>query len=481
MSEQSKPDNEFGDQTYWNRPVQGRPKKLVSKYGFTLKSSTKPHVLTKSKTAKAEVTKPATKASTPVESPLRFFKTAQRSTSPVPATTRPRRSPSPTQSTTSSVDTVEYTVSPTRSAHTVAYKSAEEENDDKDEKSIVKIMKSKMPQFSNEVDWEMSIFELGLVLDRVWPHGDKLDIVEYMTSPNYQRSLTEDMETRADRLIYFALTTASKNDSFAKLHKMASCHRDAIPCVLKNEGKKLYQMFHTMFSMTNLHQASLPTIRAEFYAITQKEGESILKYTSRVDVIVATMAKLGERISPGAWIYALGNGLRAEFRECKDGILYTKEGFSSVMSVKTKLLSEEAVITSQLKRTPIAPLPTKTVSFADDEIALINTTKKNLKKLKISPAATTEDSTADTLASPDTALWLKGKGGKNDSKGNGNPKGKRWVAPDQQWNNSNDWTQWSQPPKGKGRGRGLWCDICNRASHSTEWGYLKDPRGMTPA
>jgi hypothetical protein len=80
---------------------------------------------------------------------------------------------------------------------------------------------------------------------------------------------------------------------------MASCHRDAIPCVLKNEGKKLYQMFHTMFSMTNLHQASLPTIRAEFYAITQKEGESILKYTSRVDVIVATMAKLGERISPG--------------------------------------------------------------------------------------------------------------------------------------------------------------------------------------
>ncbi len=105
-------------------------------------------------------------------------------------------------------------------------------------------MKSKMPQFSNEVDWEMSIFELGLVLDRVWPHGDKLDIVDYMTSSNYQRSLTEDMETRADRLIYFALTTASKKDSFAKLQIMASCHRDAIPCVLKNEGKKLYQFAH---------------------------------------------------------------------------------------------------------------------------------------------------------------------------------------------------------------------------------------------
>ena len=237
MSEQTKeqtnPDNEFGDQTYWNRPVQGRQKKLVSKYGFTLKSSTKPQILTKSNTAKAEVTKTA---STTVESPLRFFKTVQRSTSPVPANTRTRRSPSPTKSTTSSVNTVEYTVSPNRSAPTVAYMSAEEEYDDKDEKSIVKIMKSKMPQFSNEVDWEMSIFELGLVLDRVWPHGDKLDIVEYMTSPNYQRSLTEDMETRADRLIYFALTTASKKDSFAKLQIMASCHRDAIPCVLKNEG-----------------------------------------------------------------------------------------------------------------------------------------------------------------------------------------------------------------------------------------------------
>ena len=48
---------------------------------------------------------------------------------------------------------------------------------------------------------------------------------------------------------------------------------------------------------------------------------------------------------------------------------------------------------------------------------------------------------------------LAGKGGKNDSKGNGNPKGKRWAAPDQQWNKGNDWTQWSQPPKGKGRGK----------------------------
>jgi hypothetical protein len=201
---------------------------------------------------------------------------------------------------TSHVSSVSTIVSPSRSAHVVAHKSKQEEDDEKDEKSIVKIMKSKLPQFSNEADWEISIFELGLVLDRVWPHADELDIVDYMTSPLHRRSLSGDMETRADRLIYFALTMASKKDSFAKLQIMASCHKEAAPCVMKNEGKKLYQMFQTMFTMTNLHQASLPTVRAEFYAISQKEGESILHYTSRVDVIVATTAKLGERISTGA-------------------------------------------------------------------------------------------------------------------------------------------------------------------------------------
>ena len=38
--------------------------------------------------------------------------------------------------------------------------SAEEENDEKDEKSIVKLMNSTLPKFSNETDWEMAIFEI---------------------------------------------------------------------------------------------------------------------------------------------------------------------------------------------------------------------------------------------------------------------------------------------------------------------------------
>jgi hypothetical protein len=279
----------------------------------------------------------------------------------------------------------------------------EEDNDDKDEKSIVKIMKSKLPQFSNESDWEIAIFELSLVLDRVWPHPNELNIIEYMSSLSSHRSTSGDMETRADRLIYFALTTASRKDSFAKLQIMASCHKDAIPCVMKNEGKKLYQMFQTMFSMTNLHQASLPTVRAEFYAIAQKEGESILKYTSRVDVIVATMAKLGERISTGAWIYALGNGLRTEFKVCKKGILYNEDGFGTVMLVKTKLLSEEAVLTSQLKKVSPAPLTSSTTP--EDEIALVLKKSKDNKRHTIpkTPTVVMPEATEATPLSSDTA------------------------------------------------------------------------------
>ena len=55
-------DNEFGEQTYWNLPLQGRQRKLVSKYGFTRKSLSelKTNMALselKSKVAKAEAAK----------------------------------------------------------------------------------------------------------------------------------------------------------------------------------------------------------------------------------------------------------------------------------------------------------------------------------------------------------------------------------------------------------------------------------------
>ena len=258
----------------------------------------------------------------------------------------------------------------------------------------------------------MAVFELGLVLDRIWPHKDELDIVDYMTSSTYRRSFSGDMENRADRLIYFALTLSAKKDSYAKTQILASCHKDAVPCVMKNKGKKLYQMFNSSFTMTNLHQASLPTVRKEFYSILQKDNESILNYSSRVDTIVSTMAKLGERISPGAWIYTLGNGLRDEFIVSKKGILYSEDGYGTVMSVKLKLLSEEAILNS----TSTKDLLSHTTKETDksDEIAMASL--KVTEKPKKPPTKTSDDST-------DQALFNKGKGGKGSTKGKGNPKG----------------------------------------------------------
>jgi hypothetical protein len=216
------------------------------------------------------------------------------------------------------------------------------------------------------------------------------------------------MEARADTLIYYALTMSAKKGSYAKLQILAACHKDAVPCVMINEGKKLFQMFQGLFTMTNLHQASLPTVRVEFYAITQREKESILAYTSRVDIIVATLAKLGEKVSTGAWIHALGNGLRSEFKECKDGVLYSKPGYDNVLSVKTKLISEEAVLHSKSKSAKDQPTHG---NGKDDEIAL------KLQDVKISKDAKERANIKAPDASTDTAFLLKGKGAKEPPKG----------------------------------------------------------------
>ena len=276
--------NGFGDNTYWNRTTGGKPRRLPTKY---------PNLKTKKSNRSETATGTRTKSRTPSRSPS---PTLSHVSSHVISRTDPDAFRRPKESPTKGQPTPPINV--------------EEKRDYKDEKAIVKLMKSTLPQFSNEADWEMAIFELSLVLDRVWPHKDDLNIMEYMTNPSYHSHAR--MKLRADSLIYFALTLAATKDSYAKMQIMAASHKDAVPCVLKNEGKKLYQMFQGMFTMTNLHQASLPSVRADFYAIAQKENETILQYTSRVDITVATLAKLGEKISTGAWIYALGNGLDEE-------------------------------------------------------------------------------------------------------------------------------------------------------------------------
>ncbi len=88
----------------------------------------------------------------------------------------------------------------------------------KDEKAINKLMKGNLPQFSDEKDWEAIIFELKLILARVWSHKEALDITDFMTHPNYHNSPSEDMEIRADNLIHYALTTSAKKDSYRMLN-----------------------------------------------------------------------------------------------------------------------------------------------------------------------------------------------------------------------------------------------------------------------
>ena len=92
--------------------------------------------------------------------------------------------------------------------------------DKKDEAAMVKLMKSTLPLFSNEHDWEMASFELALILDRVWPHRKALDICQYLQTdyPHYDR----DMERRADSLIYFALTLAAKKRVICKTPNLSS-------------------------------------------------------------------------------------------------------------------------------------------------------------------------------------------------------------------------------------------------------------------
>jgi hypothetical protein len=146
--------NDFGDQTYWNRqPSRDRSKRYTRSLSPTKREPT------------ATMSIPATAFSPRHTSssymtglmgpggnqPLPGINTAPYA-NPLP------RAPSPTPSQSSSTRTV---VSRSRFAY-MQPKSKEEEDDAKDEKSFVKLMKSTMPKFSNEADWEMAIFELCL-------------------------------------------------------------------------------------------------------------------------------------------------------------------------------------------------------------------------------------------------------------------------------------------------------------------------------
>ncbi len=92
-----------------------------------------------------------------------------------------------------------------------------------------------------------------------------------------------------------------------------------------------------------------------------------------------------------------------------------------MLKVKTKLLSEEAGLTSQSKKAGSTPIVSNTTQ--EDAIALASLKLKDT--IKSRTAKTSPEVLSDAQPDPkDKALWLKGKRGKNNSKGKGTSKGR---------------------------------------------------------
>ena len=74
----------------------------------------------------------------------------------------------------------------------------------------------------------------------MWKYKSKLDIIEYLQG--ITQFCDQKYIDKADKLIYIALFTAAKRDSFARKQIMASRHVDAVPRVKRNEGLKLFNL-----------------------------------------------------------------------------------------------------------------------------------------------------------------------------------------------------------------------------------------------
>jgi hypothetical protein len=87
-------------------------------------------------------------------------------------------------------------------------------DDEEDYKSI------KLPTFSDGSEWEAVVFELKINLDKVWKHSKELDIVDYLEGTRQLCKI--ELIKKADKIIYHAIVTAAKRDSFARKQIMAS-------------------------------------------------------------------------------------------------------------------------------------------------------------------------------------------------------------------------------------------------------------------
>ena len=195
----STPSNGFGANTYWNQQPnsRSRTRRPTRSLSPTNRATTNLGP-TPTAPSTANANSPQTAAHVPQSASLQ---------PPVPASssatgTYLQRSPKVSQSHTPGTRHQSPTLDMSQyNTHMQAHYAA---LDKKDEAAMVKLMKSTLPLFSNEHDWEMTSFELALIL-----------VCQYLQTdyPHYDK----DMAKRADSLIYFALTLAAKKGSFAKL------------------------------------------------------------------------------------------------------------------------------------------------------------------------------------------------------------------------------------------------------------------------
>jgi transposase InsO family protein len=199
----------------------------------------------------------------------------------------------------------------------------------------------KIPQFSDGTEWDAVVFELEVNLEKYWKHSNDLDIVDYLNGSRIH--CDKKFIDKADKIIYHALVTAAKRDSFARKQIMASRHDDAVPQVKRNEGLKLFNLFQDIFMNKSKNQANLPNALLNFNQMKMTNKESAKEYISRVDLAVSDLALLNEKVSVNSWLFILANGLRPEFAVTRKGVLFMENGYGSITEVKNKILQEETI------------------------------------------------------------------------------------------------------------------------------------------
>ena len=77
---------------------------------------------------------------------------------------------------------------------------------------------------------------------------------------------------------------------------MASQHEDAVPRVKMNKGRRLFQLFQSIFLQKSKDQANLPKALSTFNSLKMEKKESAKDYIARVDMAVSDLALLNERV-----------------------------------------------------------------------------------------------------------------------------------------------------------------------------------------